>query len=189
MNQATRLPHHKPPQGAANGDLAPWFDHQRAVAAAAAAASATMTMDALVPCAKNNTAANNNHTSHVMESVPVGLGKCVGGSSTLIGSCSGGATKDDDAVPPGKRERVARVPSTHEWSSRDQSVTGSATFERDSQHMTVDTCDLDSPEDTSSDKPSTKTITVDDHDSVCHSRPQANFLPPNLPASTFSSWV
>lgn len=172
VNQATRLPHHKPPPEGANDDLVPWLDHQRAVAAAAAAASVAMTMDALVPCSNNNNTTNNNNPSHVMDSVPAGLGPCGGGSSTRVGSCSGGATKDDDTILPGKRERVARVPSTHDWSSRDQSVTGSGTFDLDSQQVTLDTCDLGSPENTSSGKPCTKTITVDDHDSVCHSRPQ-----------------
>ncbi|KAJ9680680.1 hypothetical protein PVL29_019870 [Vitis rotundifolia] len=172
VNQATRLPHHKPPPEGANDDLVPWLDHQRAVTAAAAAASVTMTMDALVPCSNNNNTTNNNNPSHVIDSVPAGLGPCVGGSSTRVGSCSGGATKDDDAILPGKRERVARVPSTHDWSSRDQSVTGSATFDLDSQQVTLDTCDLGSPENTSSGKAYTKAITVDDHDSVCHSRPQ-----------------
>ena len=188
VNQATRLPHHKPPPEGANDDLVPWLDHQRAVAAAAAAASVAMTMDALVPCSNNNNTTNNNNPSHVMDSVPAGLGPCGGGSSTRVGSCSGGATKDDDTILPGKRERVARVPSTHDWSSRDQSVTGSGTFDLDSQQVTLDTCDLGSPENTSSGKPCTKTITVDDHDSVCHSRPQANSLSPNLLASTFWSW-
>ena len=61
-----------------------------------------------------------------------------------------------------------------------------ATCGRDSQHVTLDTCERDldvgftstslcSMENTSPGKPFTKaTTTGDDHDSVCHSRPQAS---------------
>ncbi|KAJ9691628.1 hypothetical protein PVL29_013735 [Vitis rotundifolia] len=52
------------------------------------------------------------------------------------------------------------------------SVTGGATFDLDSQQVGLDTCDQGSSENTSSDKPCTKAVTIDDHDSVCHGRPQ-----------------
>ena len=86
------------------------------------------------------------------------------------------------AVPAAAAAAVAAP----EWSSRDQSVSGSATCGRDSQHVTLDTCERDlgvgftstslgSMENTSPGKPCTKaTTTGDDHDSVCHSRPQAS---------------
>lgn len=193
VNQATRLPppNRKPFDGAGAEDLVPWFGHHhRAVAAAAAAAAAsnTMTMDALVPC--------SNRTSDVDQGqVMDGLGTCVVGCSTRVGSCSGAADggggggtneKDVDVVFAGRRAAEARAPA--EWSSRDQSVTGSATCGMDSQHVTLDTCDMDlgigitstslgSPEHTSSaGKPCTTkaTTTGDDHDSVCHSPPQAS---------------
>lgn len=187
VNQATGLPHLKSLPDGINEDLVPWFDHDRAVAATAAAASVTMTMDALVPCSNNNNeAAATHHPKHVMESVPSAPVTCVGGSSTRVGSCSGGAINPNDAFLPRKRESVARATSTQDWSSRDQSITGSATFERGSPHVTFETCDLGSPENTSSDRPCTKTITVDDHDSVCHSRPQANLLSPISLKARFS---
>ncbi|KAK9273414.1 hypothetical protein L1049_018224 [Liquidambar formosana] len=185
VNQATRFPQSKPPplEGVCGAEeVAPWFDHHhRAAAVAASSASATMTMDALVPCSNGT----DDQSTHVMESVS-GIGTCMVGCSTRVGSCSGAATQDDEAVLVEKRARVARVPAAaaaHEWSSRDQSASGSATFGRDSQHVTLDTCERDlgmgftstspgSPENTSSGMPCTKTTTADDHDSVCHSRPQ-----------------
>nr|WIE96165.1 basic helix-loop-helix transcription factor [Loropetalum chinense var. rubrum] len=184
VNQATRLPHCKPSLDAGTGtgtgtgrnEVVPWFDPHRA---AAASATATMTMDALVPCSRTE-----DPSTHVIESMS-GIGTCVVGSSTRVGSCSGVATTqdgDEAVVVAGKRARMARVPTTHEWSSRaDQSVSGSATFGRDSPYVTVDTCERDlgltstslgSAENTSSGKQCTKTTTADDHDSVCHSRPQ-----------------
>ena len=76
--------------------------------------------------------------------------------------------------------------SDHTTPARDQSVSGGATCGRDSQPVTLDTCERDlgvgftstslcSMENTSPGKPFTKaTTTGDDHDSVCHSRPQAS---------------
>lgn len=185
VNQATSLPQSKKPpfDTATNEEIAPWFDQHRA-AAAAAAASATMTKDALVPCSNRS----EKRTTHVMDAAPRLGGTCVVDCSTRVGSCSGpAATQDEDHVLL-KRARVARVSVAPEWSSRDQSVSGSATFGRDSQHVTHDTYDMDigvgftstsmgSPENTSSAKPCTKATTADDHDSVCHSTPQANFYP------------
>lgn len=196
VNQATLLPHlhHFQPNqkprsfdggGGSGGpdDMVPWFDHHRAAVAATASAtaSATMTMDALVPC--------SNRTDDQTTTQGGGLGgTCVVGCSNRAGSCSGPATQDQDE---GRRAREARVPlqaAAPEWSSRDQSVSGSATCGgRDSQHVTtVDTCERDlgvgftstaslgSPDNTSSGKPFTKATTTEDHDSVCHSRPQAS---------------
>ncbi|KAF2315393.1 hypothetical protein GH714_039103 [Hevea brasiliensis] len=171
VNQATRLPQRKPglQTSGCGEELVPWFEHNRA---AAPAASSTMTMDAMVPCSNRK----NERTAHVM-------GNCVVGSTTPMGSCSGpAATQDEEALPNGKRPRVARVPVAPEWSSR-QSVSGSATFGRDSQHVTLDTCERDlgggftstsfgSQEHTSCCKTGTKTATVDENDSVCHSTPQ-----------------
>lgn len=191
VNQATRLPpppppHRKPFDGAADAtadDLVPWFDHHHRAGAADADADAstTRTMDALVPC--------SNRTSDVDQGQ--GLGTCVVGCSTRVGSCSGTNGKDVDVILAGKRASEARVPAG-EWSSRDQSVTGSPTCGMDSQHVTLDTCEMElglgitsttslgSPEHTSSaGKPCTKaatTTTADDHDSVCHSPPQASNL-------------
>ncbi|KAE8038660.1 hypothetical protein FH972_011141 [Carpinus fangiana] len=196
VNQATRLPslNRKPFDGAGAEDLVPWFDnHHRAVADAAAAASNTMTMDALVPCSNRTSDVDQGQgQGQVQVQVMDGLGTCVVGCSTRVGSCSGAADgggggtkeKDVDVVFAGRRAAEARVPA--EWSSRDQSATGSATCGMDSQHVTLDTCDMDlgigitstslgSPEHTSSaGKPCTKatTTTTDDHDSVCHSPPQ-----------------
>jgi hypothetical protein len=176
VNQATRLspPHRKPFDGAA--DLVPWFDHQHR-AAVSAVASTTLTMDALVPC--------SNRTSDVDQGQVVdGLGTCVVGCSTHVGSCSGAKDGDADVVLAGKRATEARVLA--EWSSRDQSVTGRATCGMDSQRVTLDSCEMDlgvgitstspgSPEHTSSPgEPCTKATTADDHDSVCHSSPQAS---------------
>ncbi|KAI9382007.1 hypothetical protein POPTR_014G066500v4 [Populus trichocarpa] len=157
-------------------DLIPWFNHHKA------SASATMTMDALVPCSNRS---DQGRTTHVIDSGPAGLGTCVVGCSTRVGSCSApAATQDEDGLLTGKRARVARVPVPPEW-SRDQSVNHSATFgKKDSQQMTVDSCEREfgvgftstsfgSQENTSSGtNPCTKTLTADENDSVCHSRPQ-----------------
>ncbi|XP_065616051.1 transcription factor UNE10-like [Quercus suber] len=168
--------------GGCGSDMVQWFHHRAAVATTT---SATMTMDALVPC--------SNHTDD-----HGGSGTGVVGCSTRVGSCSGpvGAgtmmhDQDENVIieRANKEARVA-VPAAAaaaaapEWSSRDQSVSGSATCGRDSQHVTLDTCERDlgvgltstslcSMENTSPGKPCTKaTTTGDDHDSVCHSRLQ-----------------
>lgn len=184
VNQATSLP-----QAQRNGKpplldelaIAPCWFHQQ---------SHTMTaMDALVPCSNSR---SEDRTTHVMDPVPRLGGTC----STPVDSCSGPvpvpASPKDDDVLNGKRAKVARAPVAPEWSSRDQSFSGSATFGRESQHVTVtrDTYDMDmdmdmdmemgvsftatsmgSPENTSSAKQGTKATIADDHDSVCHSRP------------------
>ena len=195
VNQATRLPNRGKSMfdlgcggGCDGDDLVPWFEPHRAATAVAAAAAASnnMTMDALVPCANRR----DEQTTHVMGSMPAtGYGTCMVGCSTGVGSCSGPAAIDKEALLASKRARVARVPTAREWSSRDQSASGSATFGRDNQLVALDTCDrelgmgytstsMGSPENTSSAKQCTKTTTDDDHDSVCHSRPQASFFYP-----------
>ncbi|RVW15236.1 Transcription factor UNE10 [Vitis vinifera] len=114
VNQATRLPHHKPPPEGANDDLVPWLDHQRAVAAAAAAASVAMTMDALVPCSNNNNTTNNNSPSHVMDSVPAGLGPC-GGAAPLASAPAAAAlpkTTTPSSRGSARKWRVCPPPTT-----------------------------------------------------------------------------
>ncbi|XP_022769663.1 transcription factor UNE10-like isoform X2 [Durio zibethinus] len=179
VNQATRFPYHKASLNGGGDEIVPWLDHHRA-AAAAAASSATKTMDALVPCSNRS----EDRATHVMESIPGLGGTCVVGCSTKLGSCSGAAgTQDDEVILTGKPALAARVRVTPEWSRKEQSASASATFGRDGQHVTVDTYEKDlgvgftstslgSPENTSSAKHCTKATTADDHDSVCHSRPQ-----------------
>ncbi|GLT52508.1 hypothetical protein SLA2020_258460 [Shorea laevis] len=175
VNQATRSP--TPCCKAAttsdcvvnNDELVPRFNHHRTTSASAS--TATVTMDALVPCSNWS----EDRTTKVMESVPA-----VVGCSTHVASCSGPAAPTHEDVVL-RHAREAPVPVAGEWSSRDQSASASATF--GSQQMTLDTYEKDlgrgftstslsSPENTSSGKPGTKTTTGDDHDSVCHSRPQ-----------------
>ncbi|MBA0859859.1 hypothetical protein Goshw_011512 [Gossypium schwendimanii] len=186
VNQATRVPYLKVSLDDGRDELVPCLNQHRE----AAASSATMAMDALVPCSKRT----EGRTAHAMESIP-GLGRtCLVGGSTRVGSCSGRAgTHDDEVLVSGKRKRAARAPLMPEWSSKEQSASASATFgrERDSRCVTLDTYEKDfgmgftstslgSPENASSTKPCTKaTTTADDHDSVCHSRPQAKFFPFN----------
>ncbi|KAM7261223.1 hypothetical protein ACFE04_026698 [Oxalis oulophora] len=177
VNQATRLPipcHRKPLEAAAAAYKhvqvhVPWFDNRPCTAAAAS--SPSMTMDALVPCSNTDPTA----ATHVID-YSGGGGGGLGGSSTRVGSCSGAAVDEEEMIlTAAKRARV---------------TSGSATFGTgmtDSQHVTVDTCggggggigftsttSFGSQENTttSSGMPCTKTTTVDDHDSVCHSRPQ-----------------
>lgn len=161
VNQATSLPHRG--KSTLNGDggvygnfLVPWLD-------AHAATANTVTMDALVPCSKRE------QSKQGMESVP---STCMVGCSTRVGSCCGN-----------------HGAKGQEMSGRDQSVSGSATFGRDSKHVTLDTCDrelgaaftstsINSLDNTSSAKHCTKTTTVDDHDSVSHSKPVVTSLSP-----------
>ncbi|PQM33241.1 transcription factor UNE10 [Prunus yedoensis var. nudiflora] len=165
VNQATSTlpPPSKPPfdssGGGAKGEIVNWFDHHRAAAVrstTAVAPSTTMTMDALVPC-RNQSDNSSNHMMESMSMPGVISGSDMVGCSTRVESCSGAtgaATQDDDTMPSGKHGSLSRVPETPEWSSRSQSVSGSATFGMDSQPVTLD---------------STK---ASDHDSVCHSRTQ-----------------
>lgn len=172
VNQATcTLPQFsKPPfdntitaaPGGGGNEILTWFDHHRTVATSAAAPSNTMTMDALVPCGNNHSdEPNSGHMIDTAVSMPGVLDTSakgvVNGCSTRVGSCSAAATQDEDTRLPGKRKgNVASVPATPDWSSRSPSVSGS-TFGMDSQHVILDTKESD-------------------HDSVCHSRPQANSL-------------
>lgn len=109
------------------------------------------------------------------------------GCSTHVESCSEGTAHDEDYVlMASKRAKVARVPGTpQEWSSRDQSVSTSGTFGMNkNQRMSMNTYERElgslaftstsngSPENTNSGKQCTKANTSDEHDSVCHSRPQ-----------------
>ncbi|KAJ6328421.1 hypothetical protein OIU77_010169, partial [Salix suchowensis] len=97
--------------------------------------------------------------------------------SLLEPVCAPTATQDEDGLLTRKRARVARVPAPPEW-SRDQSVNHSATFgKKDSQQMTVDSCEREfgvgltstsfgSQENTSSGtNPCTRTLTADENDS------------------------
>ncbi|KAI9078459.1 hypothetical protein K1719_039555 [Acacia pycnantha] len=150
------------------------------MAATASAASNTMTMDFLVPCSNRT---DEQQTTQVMDSVTCGgtLGRCMLGYSTRVGPFSGPTNQEEEAVLAGKRARVARVPVAPEWSGRDQSVSGTATCGRESQRVTLDTCEkesaigfistsMGSPKNTSSAKQCTKTNAADDYDSVCHSQ-------------------
>lgn len=166
VDQATCLP---PPKG---DELVPWFDHHRKTPTAA--------MDALVP-SSNRPHSACDHSAHVPDPDPTQdcFSTRVVGSSTKVGSCSGAAREDaaPAAVADSTRKRTRAV---GEGSSREQCS---------SRHVTMDTYDMDldvgftstslgSQEHTSGGKPlssRTKPTTVDDHDSVCHSRPQAIF--------------
>uniref|UniRef100_A0A2P2JQH2 BHLH domain-containing protein n=1 Tax=Rhizophora mucronata TaxID=61149 RepID=A0A2P2JQH2_RHIMU len=184
VSQATCLPGNKPIfDNAGLDEPVPWsanHNHPHSLLpGTSSSASAAMTMDALVPCSTEN-------MSHAAtEPLPAGeLGTPLVGCSARVGSCTGPAatstaTADEtDHLPPEKRARAARVQVAP---SKDQSVSGSAnTSGRDSQHVTLDTCEKDfgftSPssvshqEGNSTVKP--KTATGDnENDLVCHSRP------------------
>ncbi|KAL2251544.1 UNVERIFIED_CONTAM: Transcription factor UNE10, partial [Sesamum indicum] len=174
VNQATG---HLRPKSAVDGgggdnakELVPWFDPHRAaiVNPATASASITVTMDALVPCNNNSICRNDNNqenSAHVLE----GIGTCVVGCSTRVGSCSAAAVATDGG------DRVARVGvcSCKANASASESATCGG---RDSRQLTLDTCERElggggftstslwSPENTSSGKEYTKT-SADDHDS------------------------
>ncbi|OMO69522.1 hypothetical protein CCACVL1_19455 [Corchorus capsularis] len=124
----------------------------------------TMTMDALVPCSNRS----EDRTTHVMESIPGLGGTCVVGCSTRVGSCSGPAgNQEEEVLLTGKRAKEARVPVAPEWSSKDQSAcaSASATFGRDSQHVTVDTYEKDLGVGFTSTSPDNTSTKADDHDS------------------------
>ncbi|XP_050203548.1 transcription factor UNE10 isoform X2 [Mercurialis annua] len=179
VNQATRLP---PPQQRKNNgheiincntcgseEAVPWFEQQRRRASAPSASSATMTMDALVPCSNRTNDHHRTRQGHVVESVHVGNGGNCAGSCSVAPTT---ATQEEEARLPARAARV------------EQSVSGSATFGRDSQFITLDTCEKElgmgftstasfgSHENTSYGQQMTKTVTVDENDSVCHSRSQ-----------------
>lgn len=171
VDQATCLP---PPKG---DELVPWFAHHRPAPAASA-------MDALVPCSKRRSSGQESSTREPdPDPSPEGFSKRVVGSSTRVGSCSV-AEKEETAAAAASRKRMKVA---GEGSSREQSA---------SRHVTMDTYEMDldagftsslgSHDHTSHGQPlssRTKPTTVDDHDSVCHSRPQAIF--PILPILNF----
>lgn len=164
VDQATSLP---PPTG---DELVPWFAHHRAAPVATA-------IDALDPCSKRRSSGQESST-HVPDPDPSrqGFSKRMVESSTRVGSCSV-AAKDETAAAAAAARKRMKVAG--EGSSREQSA---------SRQVTMDTCEMDldagftsslgSHEHTSRGQPlssRTKPTTVDDHDSVCHSRPQAIF--------------
>lgn len=190
VNQATSFPHHGKPQFLAAGGgvygnmLVPWLDPQRAAAIAAAAATTNgMVVDALVPCSN----LKKEQRLHALDPIPRrSIGSCMVGGPTPVGSCSavGATAQEEGGIFAGaKRGRVTHVAG----SGRDQSMSNSGTFGRQSQQVTLDTYDREfgvtgftstsiaSMDNTSSDKQCTRTTTVDDHDSVCHSRPSVRF--------------
>lgn len=156
VDQATSLPHAK---SAAN-KLVSWLDQDRAsVNKAAAAAAATASMDALVPCNNGSIRRNDNQENNPTQ-VP-GIGACA------VGSCSGAATTDGGGL-----SRAGR--------SFCKSYASASVSPSDSLQVTLDSCEgggltstsLWSLENTSSGEDYTKT-SGEDHDTVCHSRPQA----------------
>ncbi|CAJ2669866.1 unnamed protein product [Trifolium pratense] len=179
VNQATSFPHRgKSPFLASGGVygnmLVPWLDPHRAAAIAVAANG--LTVDALVPCSN----ITKEQRSQAMDPIPRGgIGSCMVGGPTPVGSCSAVMAEEGGLLAAAKRGRVAQVAG----SGRDQSLSNSATFGRQSQQVTLDTYDREfgktgftstsvaSMDNTSSEKQCTRTTTVDDHDSVCHSRP------------------
>ncbi|KAI3444737.1 hypothetical protein Pfo_001402 [Paulownia fortunei] len=170
VNQATRHPQLKSAVdggGDIDDELVPWFDHHRAMVNPAASASITMTMDALV-------------TINTRAGLRPGIGTCMVGCSTRVGSCTAAAATLDGGVGG---PRIARVGISS--CKTNGSVSESATCGgRESRQVTLDTYErelggagftstsLASPENTISGKEYTKT-SADDHDSVCHSRSQA----------------
>ena len=162
VNQATCLPECKPAADSSADERVPWFDPHHATAVASA--SATMTNDALVPCSAATT-----------EGMGGGSSTCVVGCSTRVGSCAG-ANSEARAAEAAR----GHVAAAQEWSSRDPSVSGSATCGRE----TVDTCERElgvggftstSNGSLDSGKPCSKTTTADDHDS-CHSRRKVFYI-------------
>ncbi|KAK9142979.1 hypothetical protein Syun_012379 [Stephania yunnanensis] len=159
---------------AANADALPcWFDHYHLRPTAAAHPS--LAMDALVPSSSLNDSTSRHvpdPTSAKMRittpATTVGVGSGGGGSSTRVGSCSGTGAIGRRSR---REERVARVPT----GLSGESASASATF-----GLTANTLDLETgfgststPENTTAGIPSpsyTKHTTLDDRDSVAHSR-------------------
>ncbi|PWA67204.1 myc-type, basic helix-loop-helix (bHLH) domain-containing protein [Artemisia annua] len=173
VNQATLQPKQKSHINIYSDDLVPWLDHHHnsGVTAGTVSASGTVTMDALVP--------SSNTQPHALSGTNGAPTNC----STRVGSCNG------DQSWYGDHMTAQGGAATHEWSScRDHSGSGSATFGMESsRQLTVETCERElgpkgftststgSPENTVSGKQqSTKSTSPDEHDSVCHSRPQKN---------------
>jgi hypothetical protein len=200
VNQATSFPHRgKSPflvgGGVYGNMLVPWLDPHRA--AAIAAATNGLTVDALVPCSNTT----KEQRSQTMDPIPRGgVGSCMVGGPTPVGSCSAvvAATHEEGGLlTAAKRVRVAHVAG----SGRDQSMSNSATLGRQSQKVTLDTYDMEfgktgftstsiaSMDNTSSEKQCTRTNTVDDHDSVCHSRPSVRFSQSKIDIKSSLCWL
>ncbi|KAJ4953572.1 hypothetical protein NE237_030404 [Protea cynaroides] len=127
-----------------------------------------ITMDALVPCSHQNPSTADDPSSNPAS----GIGKCVTGCSTRVGSCCVSLTgKHNPEQRVEKQEtlarRRARLAGVQEGSSKNHSPSSSTTYGWDSTSMHGATS-LGSPENTSS---AGKPTSVDDYDSVCHSRP------------------
>ncbi|KAF5178095.1 transcription factor UNE10-like, partial [Thalictrum thalictroides] len=152
-------------------ELVPWlFDHQqRAIGTAG-----TMTMDAMVPASSNSSHFVNNSANQITDPNH----RRVPRKSTRVES-SGGTTsfergKEREERTVRKRTRVPRAVMTRERCSRNQSVSISDTFGRDSRQVGADSCDMDLDmgfTSTSLDS-DTNLNTLDDRDSVSHTRPQ-----------------
>ncbi|KAL8210336.1 hypothetical protein R6Q57_007068 [Mikania cordata] len=147
VDQATFQPHHKPHMDPYANDLVPWLDYHNSATTTGSVCASAATMDALVPSSATKPNALVSGSTH-------------------IGSCN-----DDRSGLA-----VALAGITRDWSScRDQqSVSGSETFGLESSQQL--TFGLETPDDTISGKPSTKSAFPDEHDSVCHSRSQMNEL-------------
>ncbi|KAI3804236.1 hypothetical protein L1987_25627 [Smallanthus sonchifolius] len=171
VNQTTLQPNCKLHNDLFEEELVPWLDHHSsAVTAGSVSASATMTMDALVP-------SSGTQPQALLSGANGGRAN----GSTRVGSCSSDQSGFGDHMVAHGGGAAAR-----EWSScRDQSVSGSETFGMESsQQLTVETqkresgvkgltcTSMGSAEDTVSCKRSTKSTSPDEHESVCHSRPQ-----------------
>ncbi|KAL5571864.1 hypothetical protein UlMin_021461 [Ulmus minor] len=177
--------------GPSGEELVPWYEHHhRAATATAPAVSTTSTLDAQVPCTTAATAvAHCDPTIRVRDNLNVpglGSGTCLIGSYTQVGSCSGATAQEENVLFPGNQTGVApSVAVMPEWNNRgaEQSVSGSAPLERETQQLCLDSREIDfgvgcfastslgSPENASSGKPSTQVTATDDRDSVCHGRP------------------
>ncbi|PIA35635.1 hypothetical protein AQUCO_03500175v1 [Aquilegia coerulea] len=154
-------------------EFVPWFDHQRAIGAAG-----NMTMDALVP-SSNSIHFVHNSAKRIADPNQ-GVGTCVTRKSTRVESCGGTTSfergKEREERIARKRARVQnRVGMAREGCSRNQSVSVSETFGRESRQVGADSCemDLDTGFTSTSLDSDTNLNTIDDRDSVSHTRPQA----------------
>ncbi|KAL5057784.1 hypothetical protein RYX36_029388 [Vicia faba] len=169
--------------------LVTWLDPQPAVAIARATTTTTTTTNGMVV---NTLVPYSNLKKelrlHARDPTPIrGIGSCMVGGPTPMGSCSivGATTQEEGGIfTGGKRGRVEHVAG----SGMDQSMSNNAKFGRQSQQVTLDIYEREfgvidgftstliaSMDKTSSDKQCTRTTTIDDHDSVCHSRTTVRF--------------
>ncbi|CAH9096763.1 unnamed protein product [Cuscuta europaea] len=188
VSQATSMPRRKRVGidgvgGFIGEELVPWFDpHTQQLVAgspkkSAGASAATITMDAMVPCAKATSTPGARWTGHDREPSAAALLPGIPGFSGHVGSCSG--------VLP---SRVGGGGAAQDWSNNkgEMSVSGSATYMRDSRQVTMtdtggdrDLCtegftstSMPSQGNTSSEKQCTMKSNDDNDNSVCHSRSQ-----------------